>query len=73
MQFNYLLLLCLFFILLAGCKKDIVYEGIYEGMHKREQIVNPSNDPIPQEHQSYDEYKRDREETLKKDGVVKEE
>lgn len=73
MRPNHLLLLFLFLILLAGCEKDRVYEGIYEGMHKREQIVNPSDDPIPQEHQSYDEYKRDRDETLKQDGVVTEE
>jgi hypothetical protein len=33
-------------------------------MKQRERIVNPSNDPIPQEQQSYDEYKREREEFI---------
>jgi hypothetical protein len=45
-------------------KKERVYESIYEGMKQRERIVNPSNDPIPQEQQSYDEYKREREEFI---------
>lgn len=70
MQFNYLLLLCLFFLILAGCEKESVYENIYEGMQKREQIVHPSNEPIPPEQQSYDAYKREREEVLEKDDVV---
>ena len=70
MQFNYLLLPCLFFLLLAGCEKDRVYENIYEGMQKREQIVHPSNEPIPPEQPSYDAYKREREEVLEKDDVV---
>ena len=65
MQFKYLPLLCLLFLLLTGCEKDRVYESIYEGMHNREEIVNPSDDPIPQKHQSYDKYKKEREEILK--------
>jgi hypothetical protein len=59
--FSYMFLLLLF---IAGCTKERVYESIYEGMKQRERIVNPSNDPIPQEQQSYDEYKREREEFI---------
>ena len=59
--FSYMFLLLLF---IAGCTKKIVYESIYEGMKQRERIINPSNDPIPQEQQSYDEYKREREEFI---------
>lgn len=67
MEIRYLSFLCLFFLLLVGCEKDRIYEGIYKGMQTREQIVNPSNEPIPQEQQSYDEYKREREDSLKKE------
>ena len=66
--FSYMFLLLLF---IAGCTKERVYESIYEGMKQRERIVNPSNDPIPQEQQSYDEYKREREVFLKKDDEEK--
>jgi len=66
--FSYMFLLLLF---IAGCTKERVYEGIYEGMKQRERIVNPSNDPIHQEQQSYDEYKREREVFLKKDNEEK--
>ena len=59
--FSYMFLLLLF---IAGCTKERVYESIYEGMKQRERIVNPSNDPIPQEQQSYDEYKMGREEFI---------
>ena len=66
--FFHMFLLLLF---IAGCTKERVYESIYEGMKQRERIVNPSNDPIPQEQQSYDEYKREREVFLKKDNEGK--
>jgi hypothetical protein len=56
----------LLLVFASGCEKERVYENIYEGLKTREQIVNPSNDPIIQEQQSYDEYKIDREESLKK-------
>ena len=59
--FSYMFLLLLF---IAGCTKERVYESIYKGMKQRERIVNPSNDPIPQEQQSYDEYKMGREEFI---------
>jgi hypothetical protein len=47
---------------------DRVYENIYKGLQKREQIVNPSDEPIPQEHPGYEQYKRERKESLDKDG-----
>jgi hypothetical protein len=68
MKFKYLLFIGLLLLSIAGCAKEKIYESMYEGMKKREQIVNPSNEPIPQEQPSYDEYKREREKSLKKDS-----
>lgn len=48
-----------------GCHKDNVYENLYKGMQKREEIVNPSSDEIPPEQQSYHQYKLEREKVLK--------
>ena len=71
-QFKYLSFMFLVLVFVAGCEKEMVYEGIYEGLKHREEIVNPSHDPIPEERQqSYDEYKREREESLKKDNEDK--
>ena len=64
MKFVYLLFLCLLLMFMVGCSKERAYENIYEGLKKREQIVNPSNEPIPREQQSYHEYVREREEVL---------
>lgn len=57
----------LFFIfILTGCaSKEKVYQGVYEGLKQREQIVNHSNEPVPQKLPSYDEYKKEREKALK--------
>jgi hypothetical protein len=53
---------------LIGCaSKEKVYEGVYEGPKQREQIVNPSNEPVPQKLPSYDEYKRERKKALRED------
>ncbi|MEN8135409.1 MAG: hypothetical protein ABFS18_07710 [Thermodesulfobacteriota bacterium] len=71
MQLRYLSFLFLVLGVVAGCEKERVYEGIYEGMQQRERIINPSNEPIPQEQQSYDEYKRERDEFLTKDNEEK--
>ncbi len=65
MHYKYLACICVLIAFLSGCSKDMVYEIIYEGLQQREQIVNPSDDPT-QEQKSYDEYKIDREESLKK-------
>ena len=67
MKFRYLSSLCLLSLFIAGCAKDRVYGNMYEGLKKREQIVNPSNGSISQEQLSYDEYKREKEDSLKKD------
>ena len=58
-------------MLVAGCEKDRVYENMYDGMIKREQILNRADEPIPQEQQSYDQYKKEREKSLKKDDDKK--
>lgn len=49
---------------MTGCSKERAYENIYEGLKKREQIVNPSNEPVTRQQQSYREYIREREEIL---------
>lgn len=67
MKFKYLSFICLLSFFIAGCAKERVYENMYEGLKKREQIINPSNESISHEQPSYDEYKREREESLKKD------
>jgi len=46
--------------LTEACTKERVYENIFEGMQKREQIVNPSDEPIPPKQPNYEEYKRER-------------
>lgn len=57
-------LLCFF---VAGCTREQVYENVYEGLQKREQLVHPSDGPIQREHQSFYAYQRERQESLKKD------
>ncbi|MFQ5586247.1 MAG: hypothetical protein ACE5GF_05425 [Thermodesulfobacteriota bacterium] len=65
MYYKSLTLICLLIAFLISCSKERVYEGIYEGLQERERILHPSDDPIPQEQRSYDEYKIEREESLK--------
>jgi uncharacterized lipoprotein len=64
MKVSYLVFSSLFVLLLAGCAKERVYENMYQGMKNREQIVHPADAPIPQERQSYQAYKREREKSL---------
>lgn len=53
-------------VIIGGCQsKEKVYQGIYEGLKNREEIVRPSNDPVPQKRPGYDTYKREREVILK--------
>ncbi|MBT3311782.1 MAG: hypothetical protein HN737_13925 [Desulfobacterales bacterium] len=68
MQLKYLLFIFFLLVFIAGCEKERVYQSIYEGMNARERIINPSNDPNHNEQQSYDQYKREREESFKKDN-----
>ena len=65
-----LLLIC-FFVFIAGCEKDRVYKNIYDGMEKREQILNRTDEPIPQEQATYDQYKKEREKSLKTEDEEK--
>ena len=58
-------------MVIAGCKKDRVYRNIYDGMIKREQILNRVDKPIPQKPQSYDQYKKEREKSLKTEDEEK--
>ncbi len=51
----------------ACAAKERVYNSLYEGLHAREQNVNETTDPVPKEHPRYDEYKRERNEILRKD------
>jgi hypothetical protein len=54
-------LVCIFLLIIAvaGCEKERVYENIYDGLHRREEIVNPSDDPVPAGQPSYDAYKKE--------------
>ena len=67
MRLRCLSAICMLFLCLVGCEKDQVYEGLYVGMQHREHIVNPDQDSDLQEQQSYDQYKRERDESLGKD------
>lgn len=55
------------FVLLGfGCvPADKVYSNMYDGLRKREQMVNPAEAPTLQEEISFDAYKRERDERLK--------
>ncbi|MFH1147593.1 MAG: hypothetical protein V1736_07790 [Pseudomonadota bacterium] len=55
---------------LMGCAgKEGIYQGMYDGLRTREQIVNPQPAQLPREEPvSYQQYKSEREEVLKKDG-----
>jgi hypothetical protein len=59
-----------FFLLLifaGGCaSKEAVYENIYEGLKSREEIVHPhpTDDPMPAETPTYNEYRRERDKAL---------
>jgi hypothetical protein len=64
---KYILFTGLLLLLMAGCTKERVYENVYQGLHQRERIVRPPDEPVPQEKHSYHEYQREREESLKKD------
>lgn len=62
---------CLLLIGLIGCQKKQVYEGVYEGLHMREEVVHPADDPVPSDKQSYDAYMRERKKALEeKDEAV---
>ena len=52
------LVLILMFVI--GCGREAIYRGVYDGLQNREKMVNPSDEPNPQEEISYDEYKRER-------------
>ena len=70
MKLKYLFFIC-FLVLVAGCEKERVYENIYDGMMKREQILNREDKPIPQEQPSYDQYKKERAKSLKDEDEEK--
>ena len=67
MQCKFLLIISLLAVI-AGCTKERIYENIYDGLQKREEIVHPSDEPTIDKQQSYEAYKRERAESLKKDG-----
>jgi hypothetical protein len=61
-----LIFLSLVVVILGGCQsKEKVYQGVYEGLKNREEIVRPPNEPGPSKMPSYDTYKREREIILK--------
>ena len=61
--------LALALLAFSGCSPaEKVYRNMYDGLQKREQMVNPSDDLLPRENSSYDAYTKEREEILKKDS-----
>ena len=62
-----LLLLLTLVLPLIGCSKEGFYEGMYRGLQQREEMVHPSNEPVPPEQPSYEIYRREREEALRSD------
>lgn len=59
------ILIALSLIIICGCaSKDKFYQGVYKGLHNREEVVNPADEPVPPSKASYDEYKRERNEIL---------
>jgi len=52
-----------------GCvPAEKVYRNMYEGLQKREQLVNSAEEPMIKENSSYDAYKRERDEILTKEN-----
>lgn len=64
-----LFILCIVLLLSGGCSsKEAVYQGIYEGLQKREALVNPPNDPLQAApSQSYSQYKAARDKSREDD------
>lgn len=57
-----------FVLLTCGCAPtEKVYRNLYDGLQKREAMVNLSEAPIAKETTSYDAYRRERDEILKKE------
>lgn len=56
--------------LLVGCAgKEGIYQGMYDCLKTRGQIVNPQPTQFPREEpMSYQQYKSEKDELLKKDG-----
>ena len=55
--------------LLAGAcaPANTTYRNLYDGLQKREQMVNPNSGPMASEAPTYDSYTRERDEALNKD------
>lgn len=52
-------------VALCGCaSKERLCENIYEGLKKREQVVHPATEPVPDQQPGYDAYQREREKAL---------
>jgi len=54
------------FLFMSGClRKERVYEGVYEGLKMREEMVNPAEEPGAETLPDYEKYQREREDLLK--------
>jgi len=53
-------------LLILGCTKDQVYRNLYEGLTTHEDLKNTPGDPLDSS-QSYDQYRNEREELLKRE------
>jgi hypothetical protein len=57
-----------FGLLTCGCAPtETVYRSLYDGLQKREAMVNTRETPTAKESTSYDAYRRERDEILKKE------
>lgn len=52
-------------LIIFGCTKKQVYRNLYEGLTTHEELQNTPGDPLDN-HKSYDQYEKEREEILQK-------
>ena len=60
-----LIILILFLAAVGRTSRAWIFENTYAGLMKmREQMVNPSDEPLPPRSSNYSEYRREREKIL---------
>ena len=56
-------------LLVSGCQPgEGVYRNLYDGLQKREQMVNRADEPMARDGSSYDQYTRERDEILSQEN-----
>jgi len=54
--------------ILAACSSEAVKRSTYEALHQKQCMDDAKTPNCDPEHKSYDQYKKDREETLKSES-----